>query len=338
MRSLPDFPAARNLPLPLNWLVRLRPAHSWLLVLLCTDLAALGDAVTGPEIWFGPVYLFAMCLATWCLGWRAGLVTGVASMMLGFAINGVTLYPYGSADLAWNLVVRFVALTIVIAVVAGARRAYIREWWLARTDPLTGALNRQAFFELGAGLARVRSWRLLIYADLDGLKRINDVQGHAAGDSALRLYASAIRQAARRDDMFARLGGDEFLIFMSIRDEAAARAVASRLHERMNSLMDDKGGQLRCSAGGLIVPPVEMEIDDLVRHADHLMYQAKLRGACLQVDVAQPASPPAGQGRARKGARAPLLGSAAASRKPKSDRRRKIEVLPASTKAAEGRG
>ena len=338
MRSLPDFPAARNLPLPLNWLVRLRPAHSWLLVLLCTDLGALGDAVTGPEIWFGPVYLFAMCLATWCLGWRAGLVTGVASMMLGFAINGVTLYPYGSADLAWNLVVRFVALTIVIAVVAGARRAYIREWWLARTDPLTGALNRQAFFELGAGLARVRSWRLLIYADLDGLKRINDVQGHEAGDSALRLYASAIRQAARRDDMFARLGGDEFLIFMSIRDEAAARAVASRLHERMNSLMDDKGGQLRCSAGGLIVPPVEMEIDDLVRHADHLMYQAKLRGAFLQVDVAQPASPPAGQGRARKAARAPLLGSAAASRKPKSDRRRKIEVLPASTKAAEGRG
>ena len=337
MRPFPDFLAARNLPIPLNWLVRLSPAHSWLLVLLCADLAALGDAVTGPGIWFGPVYLFAMCLATWCLGWRAGMLTGVASMTLTFAINGVTLYPYGSADLAWNFVVRFIALAIVIAVVAGARRAYIREWWLARTDPLTGALNRQAFFELGAALAKTQSWRLLIYADLDGLKRINDVQGHAAGDSALRLYASAIRQAARRDDMFARLGGDEFLIFMSIRDEAAARAVASRLHERMNSLMDEGGGQLRCSAGGLIVPPVEMEIDDLVRHADHLMYQAKLRGACLQVDVAQPASPPAGQGRARKAARAPLLGSAS-SRKPKADRRRKIEVLPAATKAAEGRG
>jgi diguanylate cyclase (GGDEF)-like protein len=334
MRSFPDFPEARSLPLPLNRLVRLRPAHSWLLVLLCTDLAVLGDVLTGPSVWFGPVYLFAMCLATWCLGWRAGILTGLASMALTFAANGVTLYPYGSAELAWNFTVRFLALSIVIAVVAGARRAYIREWWLARTDPLTGALNRQAFFELGAGLAGVRSWRLLIYADLDGLKRINDVQGHAAGDSALRLYASAIRQAARRDDMFARLGGDEFLIFMSIRDEAAARAVASRLHERMNSLMDESGGQLRCSAGGLIVPPIEMEIDDLVRHADDLMYQAKMRGGCLQVDVARSDSRPARPGRARKAARAPLLGSAN-SGKPKSERRRKIEVLPASAKAAQ---
>ena len=331
MRSFPDLPKARSLPLPLNWLVRLRPAHSWLLVLLCIDLAVLGDVGTGRGIWFGPVYLFAMCLATWCLGWRAGILTGLASMVLTFASNGVTLYPYGSAELAANFAVRFVALSIVIAIVAGARRAYIREWWLARTDPLTGALNRQAFFELGDGLAKVRSWRLLIYADLDGLKAINDLQGHAAGDSALRLYASAIRQDTRRDDMFARVGGDEFLIFMSIRDEAAARALASRLHDRMNSLTNDSGDHLRCSVGGLIVPPVEGDIDNLVRRADDLMYQAKLRGACLQVDVADPVADRPSRGRARTASRAPLVGSESIG-KPKGERRSKVEILPASAR------
>jgi hypothetical protein len=69
-------------------------------------------------------------------------------MVLTFAINGSNLYPYTGASSAWNLALRFVAISLIIAVIAGVRRAYVREWWLARTDILTGALNRQAFFEL----------------------------------------------------------------------------------------------------------------------------------------------------------------------------------------------
>jgi hypothetical protein len=76
-RSKPD-----KLPLPLERLVRLRSAHAWLLVLFCLDLAAFGDVITGPQVWFGPIYLFVMCLAAWCLGWRAGLVTSLGSMVL----------------------------------------------------------------------------------------------------------------------------------------------------------------------------------------------------------------------------------------------------------------
>lgn len=112
---------------------------------------------------------------------------------------------------------RFIAIAFVIGVVAASRRAYLREWWLARTDPLTGAFNRQAFFELGDHLTRSTKWRLLLYADLDGLKSINDVHGHSSGDVALRTYANVVRRNIRRKDLFARVGGDEFLVFMSIK-------------------------------------------------------------------------------------------------------------------------
>ena len=147
----------------------------------------------------------------------------------------LSLYPYGTIDLAWNLGLRFAAILIVIAAIAGARGAYVREWWLARTDPLTGALNRQAFFELAQTAIDLRRWRLLIYVDLDGFKKINDGQGHMAGDACLRTFGNTVRRMIHRGDIFARLGGDEFVIFMSVRDQTAAGSAAARLHQAMNN-------------------------------------------------------------------------------------------------------
>jgi diguanylate cyclase (GGDEF)-like protein len=289
----------------LEKLVRLAPGQAWILVLFGADVAILGDLLTGPDVWFGPVYLLIICLATWCLGWPAGQALGLGCVVATLAINGAALYQSGSTDFMSNLALRFVAISTVIAVIAGSRRAYIREWWLARTDPLTGALNRQAFFELSAPLAKLSRWRLMIYADLDGLKQINDARGHSAGDSALRVYSRAARSSIRRDDLFARVGGDEFLIFMAVKDEAAAQSVAARLHGKMNSASDTDGALIRCSLGALVVPPGPMEIDELVRHADNLMYQAKLRGACLQVGAALFGAPQAASDQARWKARAP---------------------------------
>jgi diguanylate cyclase (GGDEF)-like protein len=283
---------ARAVPRIFDRVVRFRPAQAWLLILLCVDLVAVIDLVTGPDLWAGPVYLIVMCIAAWSLGWGAGQVTGIACMGLTFAINGPELYPYGAADLAWNLGMRFGALSIVIAAVAGMRRAYVREWWLARTDILTGALNRQAFFEFAQSAIEDQGWRMLAFADLDGLKKINDLRGHAAGDACLRAYGSAVRMIIRHDDLFARVGGDEFVIFMRVRDEAAATAAATRLHAAMNRIPADSG-TLRCSVGGLTVPPGHASMDDLVRSADSLMYEAKQRGAGLQLDIASDVGQPA---------------------------------------------
>lgn len=294
---------AGGFPRLLDRLVRMRPAHAWMLTLLCIDLTALGDLATGGHLWFGPVYLFDICLATWALGWVSGETVAVGSMALTFAINGITLYPYGTEAVALNAAMRLIAASLAIAIIAGARWAYLREWLLARTDALTGALNRQAFFELGGTLAGTCCWRVLLYADLDGLKAINDSEGHAAGDACLRAYASQVRRIIRRDDMFARVGGDEFLLFMAVKDETSARSVAARLHASMNAIRGADGEYLRCSVGTIVVPPGRLSIDELVRRADNLMYQAKLRGASLELAVASDVNLPLAQGRARRAAR-----------------------------------
>ena len=303
MIAAAPFHTAR-IPRALDRLVRLRRPRAWLLVLLLGDLVAACDFATGSALWFGPAYLFVICLATWTLGWRAGQAVGIGFMALTFAINGMSLYPYGGTELAWNAAMRFIAMSFVIAVIGGVRWAYVREWWRARTDALTGALNRQAFFELGDALAGSCTWRLLLYSDLDGLKAINDGDGHAAGDACLKSYSAAVRRIIRREDMFARVGGDEFLIFIAVKNEDAARTVAARLHTAMNRV-PAAGGQLRCSVGALAVPPGRIAIDDLVRRADALMYQAKLRGAGLEFAVAAGVEPARHAGRARGLSRPP---------------------------------
>lgn len=151
MKAFSPALAAYNAPRVLMWMVGLRPSHAWVFVLLCLDLAVLGDLITGRTLWFGPGYLLVMCLAAWCLGCRAGFAIGFGCTALTFAVNGVALYPNGTVDLVWNFIARFVAIGIVIVVVAGSRRAYLREWWLARRDPLTGAFQPSGFLRTERG-------------------------------------------------------------------------------------------------------------------------------------------------------------------------------------------
>lgn len=255
----------------------------WGLISVLLVAAATGDLLTGNTIWFGPVYLFILCIATWLLGWGVGHGIGIFCMILVFVINGTALYPYASSLLSLDLALRFIAMSVVLSAIAAVRGAYIREWWLARIDPMTGALNRQAFFEFSDSICSSRGWRILLYGDLDGFKSINDKYGHDAGDRCLREFAGAIRSSIRKEDIFARMGGDEFVIFMAIKDSAAGTIVASRLHERMNNIFTDIEGGVRASLGALLVPPGKASIDHLVRQADALMYLAKSRKAGLQI-------------------------------------------------------
>ncbi|GAB4155410.1 MAG: hypothetical protein Fur0046_35340 [Cyanobacteria bacterium J069] len=87
---------------------------------------------------------------------------------------------------------------------------------LSLTDELTGLHNRRGFFLLAEQQLKLAS-RLgtdfsVLFIDLDGLKQINDLQGHEAGDAAIRAAAEVLRQTFRESDLLARLGGDEFAV------------------------------------------------------------------------------------------------------------------------------
>ncbi len=266
---------------------RMSRRHAWAIVGAGSVLAVAADAMTGMQAWFGPIYLVLIGIAAMTIGGRQAFVLGFGFLGAGLLVNGWNIYPSGDVALAWNVAMRILAISFIVILFVRLRKSHAKEWLLARTDPLTGALNRQAFFEVVPKVARTDCWSLLAYADIDGFKALNDIHGHSAGDAVLKAFADDVRHAIRNGDLFARIGGDEFVIYLQAASEADARSVAQRLHLRMNAVPRSDSGAMRCSLGVLLLPPGPVVLDAELRLADTLMYQAKSEGAALVVATAQ---------------------------------------------------
>ena len=132
---------------------------------------------------------------------------------------------FGASDLLF-----MAAVADQVAIAIDRARQFANE---ARTDHLTGLANRREFeriMEREVALAERHNRKLsVMMVDLDNLKRINDRQGHRAGDDALRLVAQQMQRVVRASDICARIGGDEFGIAMPETDLERAREVATRL-------------------------------------------------------------------------------------------------------------
>ena len=106
--------------------------------------------------------------------------------------------------------------------------------------------------------------------DLDGLKLVNDTEGHAAGDALLRRAATAIRAAVRKSDVVARVGGDEFLVLGVECDEHGTTALRNRVAAALSS------ARIEASIGGA-VRDARRSLADAVEEADRTMYEDKRR-------------------------------------------------------------
>jgi len=156
----------------------------------------------------------------------------------------------------------------------------------AITDQLTGLPNRHYLWEaLGAELARARRKRAplaVLLFDIDHFKRINDRLGHEAGDLVLRNVAHAARKVVRESDIVVRYGGEEFVIVLSEADETVALARAQALRGEISALRLSYGSQLldvvTVSVGVVCSRDGTDAAEDLVRAADHAMYEAKQTG------------------------------------------------------------
>ena len=266
---------------------RLSRRTAWIGVVVGMCGMFLLDFAIGDRIWVSPAYLSLIALAAWSLGWRPALGVIAACVIATVTLHDSSLYPYRDAITPLDFILRIPPVLAIIALLAHARAACEREWRLARTDPLTGALNRKAFFEMAGAIETAQGWHVLAYADLDGLKRVNDARGHQFGDESLKAFAVHVRAAIRKDDVFARIGGDEFLVYMAVRDAQAGLTVANRLHQAMNTATVGFPDELKCSVGALILAPGSRSIDRELRIADELMYEAKQTGAALTVATAR---------------------------------------------------
>jgi diguanylate cyclase len=144
----------------------------------------------------------------------------------------------------------------------------------ALRDPLTGLANRRAWDRLMASEEeRCRRYghpACVFSIDLDNFKRINDSQGHAAGDAILQRAARILETVCRSTDVIARLGGDEFGILAVESDVITGNALLTRLEESLS------GAGVAASIGMATKNPAS-DLTDAIKRADTLMYQRKAK-------------------------------------------------------------
>ncbi|MCB9526591.1 MAG: sensor domain-containing diguanylate cyclase [Myxococcales bacterium] len=146
----------------------------------------------------------------------------------------------------------------------------------ARTDPLTGLLNRRRFDELAEAHLRAGRGYAIAYADLDRFKRLNDTHGHAAGDQALRRFAQVLKAACPEPLLAARHGGEEFVVCLPDHDLEAARAWADGLREALATRMAAADGPAFTVSVG--IARGADDLDGSVRRADEALLRAKRTG------------------------------------------------------------
>lgn len=145
----------------------------------------------------------------------------------------------------------------------------------ATTDPLTGALNRRGF-ETQLQAAPRRSG-ILLYADLDLFKSINDTFGHNMGDRVLLQTADTMRDALRTCDLLGRFGGEEFVMFLPDLSQIEGAAVANRLRKSITASVKASGRKVSISIGATGLTDAD-DLQAALSRSDEALYRAKHNG------------------------------------------------------------
>jgi len=257
---------------------------------------------------FGGYALLAFAAALRARATEAQTLIGLRLLQIGLA-GLVLLFWHYSAVMTWmaarrdpaaghgylqysSLYDAFVELTVAFAQVVLATDSVRRELadanrqlasateqlaLAARTDALTGLLNRRAFEATLADLSAAPSPGSLAVLDLNDLKPLNDTRGHAAGDAALRAVAKALQARTRLGDPVFRMGGDEFLVLLP---GVSAEELTRRLEELDQALLNTRLPGLSqpvelSVAWGVAEYPQRADLSAAVDRADAAMYAQK---------------------------------------------------------------
>jgi len=170
----------------------------------------------------------------------------------------------------------------VALLVATVRSRLRAESSLARTDALTGLLNRRGFLEVARReIARSRrSGRPLTVAmiDVDHFKEVNDRHGHDAGDRLLAALGAGLRSSMRAVDACARLGGDEFAVLLPDTDGLPIDGVLDRVRQVLTQSAAEASSPVTVSIGAATFAAAPASLDEILRAADRLLREVKTAG------------------------------------------------------------
>ena len=258
-----------------------RVRHEGLAVAIGLVVIGLGfivDVTTGRDLSLSLVYVAGVALMVWTGSARIGLLGAVGASVAVFT-DGVENSVVTGTALA-NAIEAFILLLATVAVVDYVHAKMVREAGRARFDPLTGLSNRRACEErCTVEIARLRrkpGSLSVAFLDFDGLKQVNDVRGHAAGDAALIHLAKSAQAVLRPTDLLSRVGGDEFVLLLPDTDYDEATSVVRRIQGRLAEADGDEPASV--SVGLVTWRSAPQSIEELFVEADALMYSAKRNG------------------------------------------------------------
>ncbi len=229
-------------------------------------------------------YLIPVSLVAWFVNRPCGMFFCLLALATRFTANEAhTSFTLKSASLHyWNECIELLFLLIMSLLFSALRKNLDSEKNLANVDPLTGALNRRAFFDIAEyELNRSRRYEhamTIAYIDLDNFKGINDRLGHAVGDSLLITVTETISSNIRSTDILSRFGGDEFVILLPETPAEAAATFLNKIHSQLNRAMSARNWPVSFSIGAVTYPKAPPGVEEVIKKADMLMYEVKRSG------------------------------------------------------------
>ena len=159
-------------------------------------------------------------------------------------------------------------------------RLYMKQYELSLRDELTGLYNRRGFIFISEQQIRLalrdRQNVLLAFADVNGLKKINDTFGHQMGDEALVQLAGVLRKTFRDSDILGRIGGDEFAVLSIQGKSDSVRTISDRLTKMLRKGSPSRPYPLSISLGVVVfAASASLSIHDMMARADEAMYAEK---------------------------------------------------------------
>lgn len=242
----------------------------------------------GVELYAGLVWILALAplfLLSYYKGWR-GSALACAVVMAVFTGVEVVAEPLLGREVDWWLYGIVTGVVVAVTLGAGVVTELLHQrlagaFRMAYEDPLTGLPSRRALeFFLSKHIAAAERGQSLsvVFFDLDGFKRFNDLYGHAAGDEALRKVGVSMLENTRAMSLTGRYGGEEFVSVLPREGSEGAKAFAERIREGIASLELHDGYTCTVSAGIATYGDVEETGADLIDLADRALYHAKARG------------------------------------------------------------
>jgi diguanylate cyclase (GGDEF)-like protein len=264
----------------------LRRQHRPVLVaagLIMIAVAALIDHLTGDDLSFLLFYLIPVSFFVWYATRRIGVLASVLCAVVWFLENvSDRIQVYHSTISYLNMSIELVFFFLVTYLLCMLKETMGINEELSRIDPLTGTMNRAAFYDdAGKEILRLERYKrafTVAYVDIDNFKVVNYRHGHRTGDQLLCAVAETIKKNLRKVDLVARFGGDEFTILLPETGAEGAQVVLSRIRNVLLNTMEKNEWPVTFTFGTVTFLKAPASVEEMIKKVGSVMYSGKDSG------------------------------------------------------------